>query len=83
MNCTKNMLRIGAGIGAGMLLAYLAFPELRAALVAFAPLAVALICPLSMLLMMKMMNSSGSDQKSKTVPLSADRKPVERDQIVS
>jgi ribosomal protein RSM22 (predicted rRNA methylase) len=83
MNCTKNMLRVGAGIGAGLLVAYLVFPELRAALVALAPIAVVLVCPLSILLMMKMMSSSTPDQKRKLAPIPLDREPVEQDRITS
>jgi ribosomal protein RSM22 (predicted rRNA methylase) len=79
MNCTKNMLRVGAGIGAGLLVAYLVFPELRATLVALAPIAVVLVCPLSILLMMKMMSSSKPDQKRKLAAIPLDRKPVKHD----
>jgi ABC-type uncharacterized transport system permease subunit len=83
MNCTKNTLRVGAGVGVGLLLAYLVLPELLSALVALAPFAAALIFPLSMLLMMKMMSSSKPDQMLKPAPIPVDRKPVEQDQIAS
>ena len=62
MNCSKNMIRVAAGIGAVFLAGYLAFPELRIALVSLAPFAAALICPISMLLMMKMMSSNKTSQ---------------------
>jgi hypothetical protein len=66
MNCSKTMIRVAVGLGAVWLAAYLALPELRASLSGLAPFAVALICPLSMLLMMKMMDQNTSCRAKET-----------------
>ena len=72
MNCSKNMIRVGVGIGTVFLAAYLALPEFRSAILGLAPFALALLCPISMLLMMKMMMpSSKSDQAKEKVVVPA------------
>lgn len=67
MNCSKNMIRVGAGLATVLLAAYFALPEFRTAIVGLAPFAVALVCPLSMLLMMKMMTKKPEQEPEKAV----------------
>jgi len=53
MHCNpKTMIKIGVGIGTALLVAYFAFPGARALVVASAPILLALICPLMMIVMM-------------------------------
>ncbi|MEO7854240.1 MAG: DUF2933 domain-containing protein [Rubrivivax sp.] len=63
MSCSvKTMLRTAGAIGLVAVIGYLAVPEARAFIVASAPVLIALICPVSMIVMMLMMNSSKSKQ---------------------
>ena len=62
MKCdTKTMVRTGIGIGAVLVVAYFALPAFRAWIVASAPILLSLICPLSMLFMMKGMNACNKE----------------------
>lgn len=61
MRCNvKTMLRTAGVIGLVAVIGYFAVPEARAFIVASAPVLIALICPVSMVVMMQMMNGSGS-----------------------
>lgn len=56
MNCNaKTMLKVAAALGAPLALAYFALPGAQAFIVASAPILLALICPVSMLIMMFVM----------------------------
>lgn len=82
MNCSKNMIRVGAGLATPLFAAYLALPEFRTAIVGLAPFAAALVCPLSMLLMMKMMTKKPEqEQKNALVPVQS--KPANPQEITS
>lgn len=85
MNCSKNMIRVGAGLATALFAAYLALPEFRTAIVGLAPFAVALVCPLSMLLMMKMMmpKKPEQEQEKALVPMSVRSKPANPQEITS
>ncbi len=57
MRCdVKTMLRTAGMIGLVAVIGYFAVPEARAFIVASAPVLIALICPVSMIVMMLMMN---------------------------
>lgn len=59
MKCTKTMLATGAVMLAVLAIAYAALPQFRALVVSAAPILLFLLCPLSMLFMMKGMHSHG------------------------
>ena len=62
MKCdTKTMLKVGAGIGAVLVIAYFSLPAFRTWIVGSAPVLLSLVCPLSMLFMMKGMNSCSKE----------------------
>lgn len=66
MNCSfKTMAKVAAGLGLIATAAYFALPGAQAWLVASAPILLALVCPISMLLMMFMMKGKGSAGASK------------------
>lgn len=56
------MLRTAGVIGLSFVIAYFAVPEARAVIVASAPVLIALICPVSMIMIMSLMNGSRSKQ---------------------
>lgn len=63
MKCNfKLMLSVGLVMALGAAFAYLTFEDARVAIVASLPLLAALLCPISMLVMMKVMHSSGQEQ---------------------
>lgn len=63
MKCNfKLMLSVGLVMALGAAFAYLAFEDARLAIVASLPVLAALLCPISMLVMMKFMHSSGQAQ---------------------
>lgn len=62
MKCdTNTMLKTAAGLAAVAGVIYFAVPAAQAFVLASAPILIALICPISMLIMMKMMNSKGAE----------------------
>ncbi|RST51851.1 DUF2933 domain-containing protein [Variovorax sp. MHTC-1] len=66
MNCDfKTMIKIAVGFGAALAAAYFAVPAAHAFILASAPLLLALVCPIAMILMMKGMNGSKNDERSK------------------
>lgn len=66
MNCDfKTMIKIAVGLGAALAVAYFAVPAAHAFILASAPLLVALVCPIAMILMMRGMNGSKNDERSK------------------
>ena len=67
MKCnSRTMLTVGLALGLAGTFAYFTIPAAQAFLLASAPLLVALICPISMLFMMKAMNGSKKDQAVET-----------------
>lgn len=76
MACSmKTMMKLGVGIAAVALTAYILFPQFRDLIVALAPTLAFLICPLSMLLGMKMMSSQGG-QSCQSSAKAAEEKPA-------
>lgn len=64
MKCdTNTMLKTAAGLAVAAGVVYFTVPAAQAFVLASAPLLVALICPISMLIMMKMMNSNGAEAR--------------------
>lgn len=62
MKCNpKTMLSVALALGLAGFAAYLAFPSAQSWILASAPLLVALICPVSMLVMMWAMRGAGKD----------------------
>lgn len=57
MKCTKHMLVIGGALFAVGLVAYIGLPQFHAWIASASPLLIVLLCPLSMLFMMKGMHS--------------------------
>jgi ABC-type transport system involved in multi-copper enzyme maturation permease subunit len=62
MKCTKTMLTAGAVILAALALAYAALPQFRALVLSAGPYLLFLLCPLSMMFMMKGMHSNSDRQ---------------------
>lgn len=69
MKCNlKVMLSVAAAMAAAAGFTYLTFEEARAAILASLPILAVLLCPLSMLVIMKMMHSSGDGAQCSTGP---------------
>ncbi len=69
MKCNfKVMLSVGIAMALGAVSAYLAFEGARVAIVASLPVLAALLCPISMLVMMKFMHASGQAQACASKP---------------
>lgn len=65
MKCNlKVMLSVAALMAAAAGFAYLTFEEARAGILASLPILVVLLCPISMLVMMKLMHSSSDGDRS-------------------
>ncbi len=65
MKCNlKVMLSVAALMAAAAVFAYLTFEEARAGILASLPILVVLLCPISMLVMMKLMHSSSDGDQS-------------------
>ena len=72
MNCNTNtMIKVAAGLGITLGVAYFAFPAAQTMLLAYSPLLLALICPLSMIGMMFMMKGPSDGKKNETACASA------------
>ena len=66
MKCdSKMMVKTAVGLGVALAVAYFALPAAHAFILASAPLLVALICPVAMLLMMKSMNDNKKDESAR------------------
>jgi hypothetical protein len=66
MKCdTRMMIKTGVGIAAVLAIAYATLPAARELVTASAPILLALICPLSMIFMMKGMSSCSKQQDAK------------------
>lgn len=64
----KTMLKVALGLLLGFGLAYATLPEFRGWLIAMSPTLLFLICPISMLVCMAMMNKSCNTQPGNTQP---------------
>lgn len=65
MKCnSKTMLSFALALGLAGVIAYVAFPAAQSLIVAYAPVLLVLVCPISMLVMMWAMNSPSKDQAS-------------------
>lgn len=63
MHCNaKTMIKTAAVLGSILAAAYLTFPEARALVAASAPVLLALICPISMVVMMVMMRKADGNR---------------------
>lgn len=70
MKCnTKTMVSTALALALILTVGYWALPQVRGALTSFIGIAIALICPLSMLFMMRGMQSH-ADSRDKVVPVS-------------
>lgn len=66
MKCdTRMMIKTGVGIAVVLAIAYFSLPAARELVTASAPILLALICPLSMIFMMKGMSSCNKQQEEK------------------
>jgi hypothetical protein len=64
MNCNaKTMIKVAAVLGVGLAVAYVALPEARALVAASAPILLALVCPIAMVVMMFMMKRTSGDKQ--------------------
>lgn len=78
MKCTKTMLTTGAVMLAALALAYAALPQFRTLVLSLGPSLLFLLCPLSMLFMMKGMNSKKDDHQSTPGNTVQDQQPQSR-----
>lgn len=66
MKCdSKMMLKTAAGLGIALAVAYFTLPAAQALILASAPVLLVLICPVTMLLMMRSMQVSKKDDEAK------------------
>ena len=66
MKCdSKMMLKTAAGLGIALAVAYFTLPAAQTFILASAPILLALICPVAMLLMMGNMNGNKKDDDAK------------------
>lgn len=78
MKCdSKMMLKIAGGLGVALGVAYFTLPAAQALILASAPILLALICPVAMLLMMKTMNGSSRDEGAKPAKITPAPRAVE------
>jgi hypothetical protein len=77
----KTMLKVGLGMLFVAALAYLALPEFRTWIVAASPTLLFLICPISMLVCMKMMHGQNGQSCGKSASDNKDEAPVASDKI--
>lgn len=82
MNCQpKTMLKTAVGLGTIVAAAYFALPDARAFLLASTPIMLALICPLTMIVMMWMMKGTGSVQKGEVVSAATTIAPASKSDV--
>lgn len=75
MHCNaRTMIKIAAALGAILAAVYLAVPEGRELVIASAPVLLALICPIAMVIMMFMMRKPSGAERS--VPAEPPRGPA-------
>lgn len=62
----RTLMKMALGIVLLLVIGYLAFPAFQTRIIAAAPLLFILVCPLSMLFMMKGMNHSAPEKDKKS-----------------
>ncbi|MCT6720935.1 MAG: DUF2933 domain-containing protein [Roseateles sp.] len=66
MKCdSKTLIKIAAGLGVALAVAYFALPASHGFIWAAAPFLLFLVCPIAMIFMMKSMNSNTKDENAK------------------
>ena len=66
MNCDlRTVIKLALGLGAALAVAYFALPAAHAFILASAPLLLALVCPIAMVLMMKGTNGSMNVERAR------------------
>ena len=74
MKCdTKTMVKVGLAVGILLAIAYITLPAARVFISAATPFLLFLICPLSMLFMMKSMNSCHKENEVKAEKIQLDK----------
>lgn len=74
MKCQmKTIMKVGAGLIVLLALAYAVLPQIRPMIVGASPLLFVLLCPLSMLLMMKSMHSDRGQASAPAQPPTSQR----------
>ncbi len=64
MKCdTKTMVKTAIGLGLLGIIGYFALPQFRSFIVSLSPILLGLVCPLSMIIMMKGMNAHQTEQE--------------------
>ncbi|WP_407973393.1 DUF2933 domain-containing protein (plasmid) [Burkholderia pyrrocinia] len=74
----KTMITTGIVLLVGLAVAYAALPQFRALVLSVGPTLLFLICPLSMLFMMKGMHSGKNEQHSTPSEAARDQPPQSR-----
>ena len=79
MKCNmKTMITTGIVLLVGLAVAYAVLPQFRALVLSVGPFLLFLLCPLSMLLMMKGMNTHKDEQRSTPIDSTRDQPPQSR-----
>lgn len=80
MNCNpRTMLKVAAGLGAILAIAYFALPGAQAFVLASAPVLLALICPVMMLVMVFTMKGKASSESCESTQPDAPARTEPRD----
>jgi len=76
MKCDANtMIKVAAGLGIALAVAYVALPSAHAFILASAPILLALACPLAMVVMMFAMKGMNGGNKDDSPKPDGDRSP--------
>jgi hypothetical protein len=76
MKCdAKTMIKVAAGLGVALVVAYVTLPSAHAFVMASAPLLLALACPLAMVVMMFAMKGMNGGNKDENAKPDQDRPP--------
>ena len=75
MKCTKPMITTGAGLLAVLAIVYVALPQFQTFVLSVAPFLLILLCPLSMVFMMKGMNSHQNHRDTSATNAARENEP--------
>ena len=76
MKCdAKTMIKVAAGLGVALAVAYVTLPSAHTFILASAPILLALACPLAMVIMMFAMKGTNSSKKDDNAKPDQDRSP--------